>query len=458
MRISSLTYKKSLLAIGDIIALYAALYAALTVRNTALPDTGLLVQHMVPFTIIFAVWLIIFYISNLYDLTYAANNARFYAVTTQALLVNFLLGAAFFYLNPFIGIAPKTNLLLTIVITAIFFFGWRQAYNVLLKSYLPKNNVAIIGYNEQIRELVRQLHAYPHLGFSIACIIYDGPVPNEYGLYSIPVLTDVTRIKDHFKRYNITVAVVTDDVQHSSQLRARLFSTLHLGINFISLPHFYEQIMGKVPLTSINQMWFLENLNEGGKLWFDRIKRVGDFIGALLIFAVTLPFWPLIALAIMWESDGPIFYCQKRLGKNSRPLTVYKFRTMREEGNNRQLTVRNDSRITPFGAFLRKTRIDELPQVFNIFKGEMSFIGPRPERPELAEKLAREIPFYNERTLVLPGVTGWDQVCGEYHSPSVEDTIKKLQYDLFYIKNRSPFLDLIIILRTVRTVVTHGGV
>jgi len=131
---------------------------------------------------------------------------------------------------------------------------------------------------------------------------------------------------------------------------------------------------------------------------------------------------------------------------------------MAEEGNTRRPTVPNDPRITSFGKLLRKTRLDELPQVLNIIKGEMSIIGPRPERPEIAQQLQREIPFYNERTLLLPGVTGWDQVCGEYHSPSKEDTLKKLQYDLYYIKNRSLFLDLLILLKTIRTVLVRKGV
>lgn len=458
MRISSLTGKKTVLVAGDIVVLYAALYSALALRNASLPDSRIFEQHLAPFTALFAVWLIIFYISNLYDLTYASNNAKFYAVTTQALLINFLLGAAFFYLNPYIAIAPKTNLLLTIIMTAILFFAWRQAFNAFLKSYLPKNNVALIGYNTQVRELVKQLYDYPHLGFSLACIITDRPIENEYGLYNVPVYSDITRIKELFERYDISIAVVTEDITQSHELRTRLFATLHLGVDFISLPHFYEQIMGKIPVTSINQMWFLENLNEAGKLWFDRLKRVYDLLGALLILTLTLPAWPVIALIIKFESAGPVFYRQERLGKHNRVLRIYKFRTMTEDGNTRTLTIPGDPRITRFGNFLRKTRIDELPQVFNILRGEMSFIGPRPERPDLADKLAREIPFYNERMLVLPGATGWDQVCGEYHSPSVEDTVKKLQYDLFYIKNRSVFLDLVIVLKTVRTVVMHGGV
>ena len=137
---------------------------------------------------------------------------------------------------------------------------------------------------------------------------------------------------------------------------------------------------------------------------------------------------------------------------------MIKFRTMSEDGNNRNPTTLNDRRVTTFGSFLRKTRIDEIPQVINVLIGDMSFVGPRAERPEIVSLLEKEIPFYRERMLVKPGLTGWDQISGEYHSPSQEDTIKKLQYDLFYIKNRSIYLDLSIILKTVATVLSRSGV
>jgi len=130
---------------------------------------------------------------------------------------------------------------------------------------------------------------------------------------------------------------------------------------------------------------------------------------------------------------------------------------MREENNARNMTLENDPRITKFGSLMRKTRIDEIPQVINILKGEMSFVGPRPERPTLIKKLELKVPFYNERMLVKPGATGWDQISGEYHSPSYEDTMKKLQYDLYYIKNRSIYLDLSIILKTIATILSQGG-
>ena len=205
-------------------------------------------------------------------------------------------------------------------------------------------------------------------------------------------------------------------------------------------------------------MWFLTNLSEGSKRMYDRLKRLSDLVLAFVVLILTAPFWPLIALMIKLESRGPVFFRQTRAGLNSRSFKLVKFRSMREDGNDRSPTRGHDPRVTRFGLFMRRTRLDELPQILNIIVGDMSFIGPRPERPELIEKLEREVPFYRERMLVKPGLTGSDQVSGEYHSPSREDTLKKLQYDLFYIKNRSVYLDFTIILKTIATVFRRSGV
>ena len=179
---------------------------------------------------------------------------------------------------------------------------------------------------------------------------------------------------------------------------------------------------------------------------------------AVALFVITAPFWPLIMLIIKLESRGSAFFTQERIGYLGETFTLIKFRTMRIEHNTFEPTGRNDPRVTPFGLFLRRTRIDEIPQLINVMKGEMSFIGPRPERPELIRSLEREVPFFRQRLLVKPGLSGWDQVSGEYHSPSREDTYKKLQYDLYYIKNMSFFLDVSIFFKTLVTIVKRAGV
>ena len=222
--------------------------------------------------------------------------------------------------------------------------------------------------------------------------------------------------------------------------------------SFFTLPDFYEIVTRKIPLGSINENWFLRNINLEEKNLYQIFKRFLDIILAFIALIITIVFWPFIALIIKIESHGPVFFKQIREGKGGKTFTIFKFRTMKETNNDYKPTAEKDDRITRFGNFMRKTRIDELPQLLNIINGTMSLIGPRPERPELAKKLEEKIPYYRQRLLVKPGITGWDQVSGEYHSPSYEDTYKKLQYDLYYIKNQSIFLDISIFFKTITTV------
>lgn len=449
--------KKLILLLGDIGVLYFSLYLTLLLRYWAKPAEELWQSHFWPFTVIFIVWLLIFYISNLYDLNLAVNNVKFFQITGRSLIIAGLLSAAFFYLTPQINIAPKRNLLIYIAVFAILFYLWRQFYNWSLKAYLPKNTIAIIGLNEQARELIKELGQKPHLGYKTAFIIDDKDNSGLNEINGVPIIKTVSGLGGLIEKNKITAIVLTSDPHQSPELRAALFECLPLKINYIGLPYFYETITGKVPIEAINQMWFLENLSEGSKTLFDAIKRAYDIVLALIILIVTLPFWPFIGLFIKLGSKGLIFFKQTRSSKNNKPFTMIKFRTMTAAYNDFAPTAEKDKRVTGFGAFLRKTRIDEIPQAINILKGEMSFVGPRPERPELIKELETIIPFYQERMLVKPGLTGWDQISGEYHSPSREDTLKKLQYDLFYIKNRSIYLDLSIILKTIYTVLSRGG-
>ncbi|MDD4900569.1 MAG: sugar transferase [Patescibacteria group bacterium] len=444
-------FKKIALLIGDVAILYFSLYLTLMARYWGGYSEKIWSNHFWPFTAIFILWLIVFYISNLYSLNLAVNNLKFYQSAGRAILISGLISAAFFYLLPQIGIAPKRNLFIFIIVFAALFYLWRNFYNWSLKSYLPKNNIGIVGYNNLVAEIIKEFKQKPHLGFNINFIVDDKNPKNG------PEIKLISELENLISRGGLDAIILSQDPHQSENLRIALFNCLRHRVNYVSLPDFYETITGKVPLDNINQMWFLENLNENKKIWFDRLKIIYDFIFALIILIITLPFWLIIAIAIKLESRGPIFFIMDRAGHNNKIFRLIKFRTMREEGNDRSPTRARDSRITKFGRFLRKTRIDELPQVINILRGEMSFVGPRPERPELSETLEKQIPFYGQRTLVKPGLTGSDQISGEYHSPSEADSLKKLQYDLFYIKNRSVYLDLSILLKTVATVLSSKG-
>ena len=264
-------YKKILLLLGDIAVLYLSLYLTLLIRYQAQPSANTWYDHFLPFSLTFVAWLIIFYISDLYNLHLAVNNSRFFNLTIRSVVIAGLLSALFFYINPNIEIAPKTNLAIYLVVFAILFMLWRRLYNWILYSRLPKDKLIFIGYNEKVKELENELKEKPHLGFSVAEIISD----------------NISDLKKIIKEKNISTVVLASDPHDSEEIRKQLFSCLSLNVNILNLTDFYENVTGRIPIDTINQMWFLEKLSQGKKTVFDTIKRICDFILALIILIIT---------------------------------------------------------------------------------------------------------------------------------------------------------------------------
>ncbi len=231
------------------------------------------------------------------------------------------------------------------------------------------------------------------------------------------------------------------------------------GVRILDLPGFYERVTGEVPVDSLKSSWMIygDGFRQG---WSRRlVKRVFDLIAASVLLVITLPVMAIAALAILLESGRPLIFRQDRVGLGGKEFTVFKFRSMRTDaeldGVPRWATT-GDPRITRVGRFIRRTRIDELPQLFNVLRGEMSFVGPRPERAFFVEQLSEKIPFYGARHTVKPGLTGWAQVRYSYGA-SVKDAVKKLQFDLYYVKNHTLFLDIVILVKTIRVVLKGEG-
>jgi exopolysaccharide biosynthesis polyprenyl glycosylphosphotransferase len=433
--------KKAILFIGDFASLFLALSMVLSVRYPQADFNSQLIRHLGPFSFVFIVWLIIIYVSGLYDLNLRVKGRRFFRGVLSATAMASLISIIYFYINVASNVSPRTNLVLFIVFFLIIFYAWRYLHQTISHA-VPKTGLAIIGSNQKSLTIVEELKRNPSAGYQAELIIKSE--------------SEFSELKTQVENGKIKIIVVCDDFS-TSGTTDNLLSLLQNRISVFSYPDFYELLSGKIPVEAISATWFLENLRENQKNYFNLFKRILDIIGAAADFLLSIIFWPLIAIIIKLESKGPVFIKQSRLGRRGIYFTLIKFRTMKEEGNDRTITVEHDKRITKFGNFLRKTRLDEIPQTINILKGEMSFIGPRPERPELAKELETSLPFYNTRLIVKPGLSGWDQVSGEYHSPTKEDTLKKLQNDLFYIKNRSLFLDTTIALKTVATILSRGG-
>jgi len=448
---------KIFLALGDIVIFYGALILALTVRYQAWPSEKIWQRHKLPFSLLFVLWLLIFYIIGLYDPKkfISFKELRLVLIRTMALAGG--LAILLFYLVPFFGITPKTNLILDLGITLGLLIIWRRFFFAkLLKA--KKIKTLFFGLTKETANFASFINQNPQIGYEAAAIM-KLPGENENSFKNgIPILEFNHNIVSLIKEKGISLIVASSSIKQNKELIRMFYEVLPLGITIIDFPRFYEGLIGKVPVSLINEVWFLENLTEIDKHIFEIIKRWFDVVFSLLLSAPALLIVPFAALLIKLESSGPIFYCQKRVGKNGRIFKIIKFRSMKTdaETNGARWAEENDRRITAVGHFLRKTRIDELPQLWNVLKGELSLIGPRPERPEFVETLKKEIPHYAMRLLVKPGLSGWAQINFPYGA-SKEDAMEKLQYDLFYIKNRSLALEFSIYLKTIMTVISRQG-
>ncbi len=455
--------KKLVLFASDIVLLYGALALMVFTRYREQFQSQLDI-HLVPFSFIFVIWIVVFYILNLYEPRVLRNNLGFYTSLLQAVITAGILSVLFFYLFPVEGIAPKTNLALFVFFFGIAEAGARSLFNEVIEKRFQRN-VVIVGINPQSIELAQFLKNNPQLGYHLVCLIdIGGRQINELDSYPFRIIRGAEHIADIIKDQEATIIIVSPEAYQVQEIIDIFYRSLEYRADFFNLASFYEKTTGKIPLGAINQIWFLENITEGEKRLYELVKRIFDVVFAVILGTMTLALLPFIALLTELSSPGPIFYRQRRVGRAGKPFELIKFRTMivneptgGAEGTTGAVwTQENDPRITRIGRILRKSRIDELPQFWNILKGNMSFVGPRSERPEFHDLLKQKVPFYEERYLIKPGLTGWAQLQKSYYS-SVQDTIEKLQYDLYYIKNRSLILDLGILLKTVNVSLRQAG-
>lgn len=438
----------------DVGFLFLSLFLALTVRNFEIPTYTYYIQHIPLFLPTFLSWLVCMYVMNLYSIDQYSPFYKTVSFLLIAGIISTLIGFAGFYLFSK-EISPKTIMVLQNVIFLVLTLAWHSFSRFIFSNKYTHSNYAFIGYNKTVNELLL-LTKTKFFGNFVPKAIFDDK--NEIENKEVNYFTEIESFKTYIRENNIDTFILSPEYPLTKETSAFLFDELNNNAIFYSLPDFFEMIARKIPLGAINETWILTNTSYRGKFIFHLIKRIFDLLIVLILLPVTIILFPFVALSIKIESKGPVFFCQKRLGQYGKVFNLYKFRTMRTENNDGAFTTKNDNRITKTGKFMRKTRIDELPQILNILKGDMSLIGPRPERPELAVGLQKEIPFYNQRLIVKPGITGWDQASGEYHSPSVEDTYKKLQNDLYYVKNQGVALDFSILFKTVRTVFAKEGV
>ena len=428
---SNLNLRQFLLFWGDVTCLYISLVGTVFFGFWGKFSWQWVSLHFLPFSIMYFFWLIIFYTFGLYDLRVIKFGPFFYTKILGAIFTCLGLGMVFFYLTPFFGITPKTNLVLNVLIFGLLFFIWRKVFYALFSSRFL-NRTVIIGETPQTQELTREIMARPYLGYKLVALDTDQDLFSQ------------------IQEKKIDTLIIPNTLEANSELTKKLYQCLPARINFMDWAQAYEIICNKIPVNFITHTWFLENLKEGKRSFYNRMKRVVDIISALIILTLTMPFWLLIAAFIKIEDKSSVIYSQERIGKDRRPFFLLKFRSMKPGAEDKTGPVwakKEDSRTTKVGKFLRRIHLDELPQMINVLKGEISLVGPRPERPEFVKQLEEEIPYYHIRHLIKPGFTGWAQIKFRY-GRTVMDSQEKFQYDLYYLKNRAPLLDLGILLKT----------
>jgi len=444
--------RKFVLLLIDIALLYASLAITIYFRYGEL-SPSLWQRHLLPFSIVFLIWIILFFINGLYDFRKVGENL--YGKLVQNLIIGGLLAIAVFYLfqGQITTLRPQTVLVILLVIFAILFILWRKLFFALISSARLGSNLAIIGISPESLMLAQEIITNPQLSYQLKLIVNPdhSPIPEKFQV--VKITSDIADIKKQLIENKINTVVTLMNPKYSPEVARYLFESIDLKIQFYNLTDFFEKITGRIPLSTLERNWFLQNITQKNNQWYAFIKRLIDIVFSIIFGIIGLVLTPIIVLLIRFDSPGKIIYKQDRVGKNNKVFKVYKFRTMVQnaESNGAVWAQANDSRVTKIGKFLRKTRMDEIPQFINILIGNMSFVGPRPERPEFVEQLKNEIPYYNERHLIKPGLTGWAQINFPYGA-SVEDAKQKLQYDLYYIKNQSVATDISIIFKTLNTI------
>jgi sugar transferase (PEP-CTERM system associated) len=400
------------------------------------------------------------YYADLYDLRAVSDRRELIVRILQALGAASIVLALVYFWFPALVIG-RGVFMLTAVLVITLVIWWRVMFEWLSGRVGPRERFLLVGTSDAAVGLARELFDRRHeLGVEIVGFVdadpsrIGAPVLNPGVIGTVEDIPSIVRARS-VDRVVVSLADARGKLPMDKLLEMRLD-----GVTFDHLASVYEEYTGKIAVENLRPSWFIFADGFRRSRALATAKRAIDIVAAAIGFLVGLPLFVLVAIAVKVTSKGPVLYHQQRVGLDGRLFTVHKFRSMREDAEAATGPVwaakEGDSRLTPVGSLLRRSRLDEVPQLWNVLKGDMSFVGPRPERPEFVSELKHRIPYYGQRHVVRPGITGWAQVRYTYGA-TIEDALQKLQYDLFYIKNLSIPLDLYIIFETLKTVVLRRG-
>ena len=423
----------------------------------ALSDYRQYIPRAILIAVVFQIFL---HLRDVYNLHRTQSFARFFARLAEAIiLASGALALVYYFFQDLDLAIGRGTFVVSILLITVFLTVWHTLLRIYVGVRAPKANILVVGTGRLARELVTEILRRPELGFGICGFVDDNPAllgtsivnPNVIGLCS-----ELPRIVAENKVDRVIVEL--QDRRGRLPVEELLLLKTQ-GLVIEDATSFYERVTGRIAIENLKPSWMI--FNAGFEVSRNMIiqKRIFSILFSFLLLLVSLPVILVVMILIKLDSKGPVFHTQERVGQDGKSFRLWKFRSMRTDAESETGPVwstQGDARVTRVGRILRRTRIDELPQLYNILRGDMSLVGPRPERPHFVKELASMIPFYHLRHCVKPGVTGWAQINYQYGS-SVRDAVEKLQYDLFYIKHMSWLLDAVIIFQTIKTVLVRRG-
>lgn len=440
-----------ILIVGDVVFFILALWLTLFLRYLELPSLDIFSVHFWPFLLLSSIWLVVFYIFGLYDKHTVFLKTSLVSRIINTQLINGTIALLVFLLVPF-GIAPKTNLFIYFLVSVALLAWWRIGLYRHIEAK-TKHRAIILADGEEAIELVDETNNNDRYSYTFVRII-DRETANK----TIDFEEKLLRLLEK-EEIDIIVANPASDYVISALPKIFDLSYLRFKTTFLDFNKVYQDTFDRVPIDSIKYDWFMANISQSKTSVYDFFKRAIDIAGALALLLPTVFLWPFIALAIKLEDRGPLLYTTTRIGQFNRPITIYKFRT-KNGADVGAAALKSTLVDTKVGLILRKTRLDELPQLFNVLRGDLSFVGPRPEMPALVDVYMKSVPYYNARHFMKPGLSGWAQI-NNFDVPrggvDIARTKTKVAYDLYYLERRSFLLDLHVALKTIATLVRNTG-
>lgn len=446
MPVSS-SYSRLLLLLGDLALFYVALFLALLARYTTHFTKDIIKDHLVPFSILFIIWIIVFLIGGMYEKHVRVLKNRLPGTILRVQIANSIVAVIFFYAVPYFGIAPKTTLFIYLVISFGLITLWRM-YGPLLFGH-GAQGALLIGSGTELHELSNELSR--NVGYPV--------IPRT--TIDLNAVTDSLEKDIYHAMSGGETSVIVADITDTrlEKVLPRIYGLVEKGYAYIELHRLYEDVFKRLPVSLLTERWLIENISLLPRKAYDSFRRLVDIVLGLVVLIVTSPLFLLAYILIKADDQGPTFFIHDRVGQDGKAVKIMKFRSMAV--HNEKDGLAKEKKLTRVGAFLRKSRIDELPQLWNVIRGDLSLIGPRPELPTLVAVYEKQIPYYNLRHVVKPGLSGWAQI--NQRTPpkfvaEVDATKQKVAYDLFYIKHRSIILDTLIALQTIRELLSRRGI